>query len=210
MLLIGIVGLSSEKVNAAISSEVETKIKLNEIYVTVPYDSDEIEISYELTETEVIAKIIDKQTGVILDTFGELIENDDIQNRGYYYKTVYRDKKVGPATARLYSRLYCYNYNNFRQLNKVESTWWAEASSGNWVLERENSFSYISDANSSGVGTKACIEGSANIVITTTSSTSGSFSIDALKSLGYSVSHAYGSTYYARTPIQFSYTYSLY
>lgn len=210
MLLLIVIGFSPTNASASTLVTPETKIKLNEVYVTVPYDSNTIEVKHEINEYEATATIIDKQTGEVLDVFGELIENNNIQPRGYYYTTVYRDKTVGPAKARLYARLYCYNYNSFRQLNKVDSTWWAEASSGNWVLERENTFGYVSNANSSGVGTKAYIEGTANIVVTTTSSTTGSFSISALEKLGYEVSHAFGSTYYARTPIQFSYYYSLY
>lgn len=210
MLLVVALGIYPTEVSASELINSETKVKLNEVYVTVPYNSNDIEVEYENTEKEVVATIIDKKTGEVLESFGEVIENDGIQPRGYYYTTVYREKKVGPATSRLYARLYCYNSNSFRQLNSVDSTWWAEASSGDWVLEREESHGYVSDANSSGIGTTAHIQGTANIVITTTSETTGSFSIDALETLGYEVSHAFGSTYYARTPLYHSYYYSLY
>lgn len=58
---------------------------------------------------------------------------------------------------------------------------------------------------------KIKIWGGANIVITTTKTTTGEFSIKLLEDLGFSVSHATGSTYYARSTInRFEYTYSLY
>lgn len=207
-----LIGANITPVNASTLEENITKIKLYESYVSIPYNSQEITVDYESTEKEVRAIIKDKATNEIIDIFGELIPNSKElpSARSYYKKTVYREKTVGPATSRLYAVLDCYNYNSFRQINGIDSTYWAEASSGNWVLERENSYGYIPNASSSGAGTAATISGTANIVITTTKNTGGSFSLEALKKAGFTVEHSSGSTYYARTPITFEYTYSLY
>lgn len=209
MSLVLFSGLLTIPVSASTSSITETKIKLNTVYVTVPYAPNDIEVNYETTTKEVTATITNKYTGEVIDVLGELIENNKTRN-GYYYPTIYSDKSVGPTTSRLYSTLKCYSYSQFRQINAVQSTWWAEQNSGDWKLERETSFGTITDINNAGVGTKVLIEGTANIVVTTTESTTGSFSISALEIFGFSVSHGYGTTYYARTPIQHHYYYSLY
>lgn len=190
------------------SEENSTEIKLHLITTTVPYSADEIEITYNYTDEEVQAVVTSVETGEVLEVIGEEITNE--KARGRYESRVYREHKVGPCTSRLYALLECYNYNNFRQINKVLDTYWTEASSGNWVLERDKSSGYIADPTSAGVGTKAAINGTANIVITTTKSTTGEFSISSLKGFGYTVSNTSGSTYHARTPISKSYTYSLY
>lgn len=190
------------------SEENSTEIKLHLITTTVPYSADEINVTYNYTDEEVQAIITSIETGEILETIGEEITNE--KARGTYQSRVYREHKKGPCTSRLYALLELYSYNNYRQINKVLDTYWAEASSGDWKLEREKSSGYIADKTSAGVGTKASVNGTANIVITTTKSTGGEFSLSSLKGYGYAVSHSTGSTYYARTSIDKSYTYSLY
>lgn len=207
-----LIGANVIQVNASTLEENTTKIKVYESYVTIPYNSNEIYVEYESNEEEVRAIIRDKDTGEIIDIFGEVISDSKelSSTRGYYKKTVYREKTVGPTTSRLYAVLDCYNYSSFRQINGIDDTYWSEASSGDWVLERDKSYGYVKDPSSSGAGTAATISGTANIVITTTSNTSGAFSLESLKGFGFTVEHSSGSTYYARTPIEFDYTYSLY
>lgn len=220
LMLMLMLTLTLSNATIAKAEELTTKIKLNDIFVTVPYASSSIDIKYATTATEVEATIIDKATGNILDVFGEVIEKEEDKEKesllpmistladgSTFRRLVYRDKTVGPATSRLYCNLEIYTYGlSFRQINKVISTYWSEVSSGNWKLEREVCDAYM-DATPD---TKVNVEGTANIVIETTSETTGSFSISALESFGYEVSHAVGSTYYARTPISFQYTYSVY
>ena len=192
----------------------KTKIKLNEVYVTVPYEKEDINVKYHETDTEVEAEITDKNTNNVLTTIGEEINNSNyrsLSSSSYYNKTVYSTVKLGPTKSRLYGVLNCYNYNNFRQIDSVEKTYWKPVSSGNWTLENTNSDGYVvNSTDPDGPGSSAVISGDANIQIITTSSTSGSFSITALESVGFTVTNSTGSTYYARIPIDKEFTYSLY
>ena len=195
-------------IETSAESKNTTEIKLHTITTYLPYSENEIEVTYNYTDEEIQAIVTLIETGEVIDILGEEINNPN--SRGTYHSTVYRTVTVGPCTSRLYAVLECYNYNNFRQINKVIDTYWSEASSGQWHLEREKSNGYIADKTSAGVGTKATISGTANIVVTTTKTKVGQFSISSLEKNGFSVSHSTGSTYYARTPIEKSYTYSIY
>lgn len=211
-----------------------TKIKLYDIYVTVPYDENDVDVVYEISDVEVRAIISDAKTGKILEVHGEYIQSieelpEEILNEfpidiklravaektnkrkvsatagGYFNKVVYKDKIEGPCTARLYCDFKYYSEYNYRNLVSINSTYWREASSGDWILERETSNAQIVDPAT------LLVYGGANITVTTTQTTTGEFSVDFLEGLGYSVSHASGNLYYARTTIDdFRYSYSLY
>lgn len=211
-----------------------TKIKLHDIYVTVPYNENDIDIVYEISNVEVKAIINDKNTGKLLEVHGEYIqsieelpdeilselpneiklralsERNTIDNMlartgSYFNKVVYKDIAKGPCKARLYCDFKYYSEYNYRNLVSVNSTYWREVSSGDWILERETSNAQIVDP------ANLLVYGGANITVTTSHTTTGEFSIEFLESLGYSVSHAVGSLYYARTTIDdFRYSYSLY
>jgi hypothetical protein len=194
------------------------KIKLDEVSVDVPYDEKEVKIERKELKNEIQVVIKDKNTNQVLDIFGELKSKNNLKisastnnislgaTESTYNKIVYSTKSIGPTDARLYAVLEIYSYSSFRQINKVVDTYWAEASSGNWKLEREYSSSYMTKTPDY----KATIMGTANITVETTNETTGEFSIEFLEKAGFSVSHAVGSTYYARTPIEHSFTYSLY
>jgi len=197
----------------------KTKIKLGEVYVTVPYEKEDISVKYNKTSKEIEAKIIDKNTKDVLTTIGEEISSNKsnvntllaASSAGSYYdKTVYADVKAGPTTSRLYGVLSCYSYDSFRQINSVKNTYWKPMTSGSWTLEDKSSSGYVVSSSTGKPGTKAVIYGDANVVVTTTTSTTGSFSITALETAGFEVTNSSGSTYYARNPIDKEFTYSLY
>jgi hypothetical protein len=217
VMLILTLSLTLANTNITYAEEVSTKVKLNTIFITVPYSPSSINVIHTRTSKAVEATIIDKSTGEVLDVLGEVIEQANksllqpsspmtVSYGSTYQSLVYRDKVVGPAKARLYTRLEIYTYGSFRQINKILDTYWSEASSGNWVLERESSYGYMDSIPD----ITAHIGGSSNIVITTTSNVSGGFSIEALESIGFQLSAGTGSTYYARKPIEFTYAYSVY
>lgn len=191
-----------------------SKIKIDEVYVTVPYSQDQIEVEYNETDYAVEVIIKDKESEEVLEVFGETKEKKDlktiIKKDGTkaleYGKTIYKDYKKGPVVARLYNDIDIWSSGSFREITSARKPYWREASSGTWKLERETC-----DNNFKGPADKIKIWGGANIVITTTKTTTGEFSIKLLEDLGFSVSHATGSTYYARSTInRFKYTYSLY
>lgn len=205
-----------------------------DIYVTVPYDENDIDVVYETSDVEVRAIINDANTGKTIEVHGEYIPSaedlpDEILNElpadvkmraiaeragigemsimagDYFNKVVYKDKVEGPCRARLYCDFKYYSEYNYRNLVSINDTYWREASSGTWELERETSNAQIVDAAT------LLVYGGANITVTTYLETTGEFSIEFLESVGYSVSHSAGNEYHARTTIDdFRYSYSLY
>ncbi len=198
-----------------------TKIKLDEIYVTIPYAENNINIVREENDKEVRVVIYDKYTGEELEAYGEILDNIStkfsINSRErlnklnavtagiYSNKTYYKDKEVGPCICRLYVEARVYSENSYRNFIKVNDTYWREASSGTWKIERDTSDAEMVDTNN------IVVHGGCNIVVTTTESTTGTFSYDSLVGFGFSVEADTETTYHARTTIDdFRYTYSLY
>lgn len=116
---------------------------------------------------------------------------------GTFDQRVYHDKVDGPVRARLYAMLEMYEYDSFVQINKVKKMWWEKESSGNWTLE-DTSVDYHMDHTP---GLTVDFYGNATITVTTTTSTTGSFSIGSLEGFGFSIEQVSGSTYYARKSI---------
>jgi hypothetical protein len=187
-----------------------TKIKLDDVYVTTKYDSDSIVIDRNENSKETRVTVKDKATGKVLDVWGEerAKSSDTITSRmaGTFTKRIYHDKTYGPITARLYTTLEMYEYDSFVEIEKVKKMWWAEVSSGNWKLENESTDYHMDHTP----GLTVDLYGTATAVVTTTSSTTGSFSISALESIGFSISETTGSTHYARLPIENDYGFSVY
>lgn len=133
-----------------------------------------------------------------------MVKNEKNIKGSYLDRTVYRDYRKGPVTARLYIDLTIYSSGSFREIVDAGTPYWREASSGEWRLERETVGSRVSQL-------EARVWGGANIVVTTTLSTVGSFSIDALRNFGFAIEQGTQNTYYARDTInRFEYIYSLY
>lgn len=188
----------------------QTKIKLDDLYVYTNYDPKDISIERQEKSNEVIATIKDKKTGKILEIFGEKSEPlrlEALHTDGYTFThTLYKQVVKGPAKAGLYCVLEMYKDGSFGQINRIKNSYWKAESSGPWHLEDTQI-----DANMPTTpSTSATVYGSANMVVTTTSSTTGSFSISALESVGFSVSQSTGSTWYARLGIEASMDYSIY
>lgn len=176
------------------------KIQLNSIYVNTQYNPADIILNRTKTEKETKVVVKDRATGKVLDVWGEQkVQSSTIRPNfvGTMDRLVYHDKKVGPIITRLNAMLEIYQYDSFVQINKVKEMYWEEMSSGNWKLENMHTDSHMK----SRPGVSVDLQGTATAVITTTSSTTGSFSISALSQVGFSVTNAYGSTYYARKHI---------
>lgn len=208
-----------------------TKIQLYDLYVTVPYNQNDIEVEYERTEYEVRAIIKDKNTGEILDIHGEYIPSlsempisllkelpyeitsklnnleviNTITAGDFFTKIIYNDKTIGPCTGRLYCEATYYSEYNYRNFVSIDDTYWREISSGTWVIERETSGAKIVDPAT------VLVWGGCNYVVTTQESSTGSWSIKFLETLGFTIDYSVGTTYYLRNTIDdFRYSYSLY
>ncbi len=235
ILLIAILVMSLVTTNVFGVEAIEgTKIKMHDVYVTVPYDEGDIDVVYEVSDYEVIVTIKDAVTGKTLESHGEYIPTlqempdelldelpIEIKNKalaarsngeevspmagGYFNKLIFERCEKEPVVARLYCDFEYFYESNHRNLISIIDTFWAEESSGSWEIENEYSNARIVDP------INLVVYGVAGIVITTTKTTTGEFSIGFLESLGYSISHSSGSNYHARELIDdFSYSYSLY
>lgn len=170
----------------------------------MPYDENDIEVVYDTSDVEVRTIIKDVNTGETLEVHGEYIQSmedlpDEILNElpidikmraiaekagieemsvmagSYFNKVVYKDKPEGPCIARPYCDFKYWYENNYRNVVSINSTYWREASSGAWVLERETSNAQIVDAAT------ILVYGGANITVTTYLETTGEFSMNFLK-----------------------------
>lgn len=173
-----------------------TDIQLDMLIVNVDKNINDITVEHNKTEDYVEAIIKDKNTGEVLDTYREIFEQEKPGTRSnIIYRTLERDYPVKPAIVKTTCRAEIWTSGSFRQINKkptnVSSV---PGNSGNYVLQDRGA--YITTSKYPATSVACNING--NVVITTTSSTSGSWSISALESLGFSVSHSTGSTYHAR------------
>lgn len=200
--------------SANTNESLSTKIKLHDISVSVPYKDSEITTTRIENDNKCEVVIKDKKTGKVLTTIGEMGTDQYPLNKkvstfaagSTYQRIIYGDCTEDPVTARLYTNIEIYEYNSFRQINKVVSTWWAAITSGTWTLEDKYCSSYL-DATP---GSVVSSQGTAVVQIVTSSSVSGQWSVSALKALGYSLTLQTGGNYYARKPISYAYSYSLY
>lgn len=196
------------------------RIKLSDIYVNVPYDISQVNISRIESEGFTRVEVFDKNTGKLIEAYGEKVEpanvaksNNKISTQSITpytttINTIYKERTDGPAVSRLYTILSVSTSGSFRQINSVLQTYWTEESGGKWTLENKHA-STISTSGSFPT-TEIETSGTATITVTTTESTTGSFSIDFLKGAGFSISSTHGSTFYLRKSISLGYRYSLY
>ncbi|KXG10250.1 hypothetical protein AT864_00841 [Anoxybacillus sp. P3H1B] len=200
------------------------KVKLKNVFVDIPYDKSEVKLVRVEDQNSTKINLIDKKTGKILETYGEILESPEqvakVANKlnnvqalattsgTYSVSTVYRQRTDGPAVSRLNTQLYIYSSGSFRQIQSVLNTWWSEASGGSWYLTREVA-STVSMTGSFPT-TKTQTSGSATIEVKTSYSTTGEFSISALQQAGFTFGTSSGSDIYYRKPISLGFTYSLY
>lgn len=191
----------------AFAQDKTTDVRLDEIMIEVPFAKSEVLVERQETDDEVKIFIKDKKTGEILSTYGEIKET--IATRGLYStKTIYQEKVKGPAVLRLYTKLYIYNNGSFREIDSVVDTWWSKVSSGDWDIDDESE-STVSTSGSFPTG-ETETTGDTVIVVETTMSTTGSFSISALEMAGFGFDFETSGVYYFRQPIDFSFVFSLY
>ncbi|WP_132372026.1 hypothetical protein [Melghiribacillus thermohalophilus] len=194
----------------------ETKVKLKDLNVTIPYDRSDIELKRSEKGDTVEIKVLDKKSGELLTTYGESVKPDPSQQNTdatlssgtYTIHTIYEEREDGPAVSRLYTVMRVYSSGSFRQINEILDTYWQEASSGTW--EHDNEHSSTISTSGSFPATEIETSGTATVVVETTHSAGGEFSIEFLESVGFSISSSSEGTYFARKSINLGYRYSLY
>lgn len=129
---------------------VDGRIRIDEIYTDLGVPSDSVYVTREVFDGKTVVSVFDKESNEYLFGFEE--ESTNPNARGYYTTTISKTTSSNGAEAKLQMVLECYNYNSYRQINKITSTKWIAVSGS--ILEAEQT-SYISDKNAQGVGTKA-------------------------------------------------------
>lgn len=186
-----------------------TDVKLDMLVVNVDKNINEINVEHNITDEYIEAVITDKKTGEFLESYKEIFESDVNKERSnnIIYRTLEKNYSVKPAIVKTTCRAEIWSSGSFRQINKkptnVNSV---PGNSGRYVLQDKDS--YITTTKYPATSVSCNISG--NVVITTTSSTTGEFSIEALKGLGFSVSNSTGSTYHARKWYNTTISFSLY
>lgn len=120
--------------------------------ISTPYDPALYDFQRSDLFNEVVVKVVDKNSGQIVSTYGEKIEVKNkpagisIMATGTYStRTTYRtftDPGVNGqhfAGGDLYTVYNCYQSGSFGQINSVSSTYWSPMpGSGNFILESPN------------------------------------------------------------------------
>ncbi len=186
----------------------EMKIKLGEIVVnTSDYKADDIIVERSSEKNGIVeVKIIDKETNRVLETMTE--KKGITLKNGEYHNIVTRNRYDGPVTTTLEVNLLMYNYNSFRQINAINGCKIFASSSSNTTLE--DGSAHASVPGNKFPATSVNMSGSGVITGTVNSSTTGEFSIEALKSAGFSVSQTSSRDYYYRKYVTITSSYSIY
>lgn len=189
------------------------EVNLGEFSYVIPdYMEDEV-IVEEIAENSV--NIIDKETGVILETITSTIiskdspqlksiispENIETQNTSYY--TIQRDKKDNLVTVRLEVVVVLYRSGSFSSIQSIEGRKMFPISSSMATLEDDST--YVRSTSGTYPTTHIEYLGSGVITIATSitygDELSVGFSIPEVMEFGYSVNKSSGNTVYLRKPI---------
>lgn len=183
-------------------------IRLNEIVVnTSDYKSEDVIIETNDNEDGVVeVKIIDKETNKVLEVMTEK-RGRELRN-GEYHNIITRSRYDGPVTTTLEVNLLMYSYNSYRQINAINGTKIFASSSSYTTLEDGSAYSTV--PGNKFPATSVTMSGSGVITGKTTSSTSGEFSIEFLKSAGFSVTQTTSSEYSYRKYVTITSSYSIY
>lgn len=186
-----------------------TKIKLNTIYVTIPYKKADIKIDRTTrSDSTTEVTIYDKLTNQKLRSFTERDDKTLTRSATTSMKFVTSSRHDGPVTTTLELQLSIWNEGSFRQINDVKGIKIIATSSGNTTLE-DRSCSWDTP-DSKLPATSVSYAGSGTITGSATSSSGYKFSVSALESANFEVSGSSSSTYYYRKYVQISDSYSLY
>lgn len=184
-------------------SEVGTvEVNLDGVILTtdyLPFDTKVIKANVDEIQ------ILNAQNGEIME---EIYFYEDIQDRNYSQFFVLRHKYDGPVKTTIEVVLDLWSSGSFRQINGVLSH--KIFASGNGSTTLEDKSTQVSSQTGGYPTTGVNFSGSGVITQTTTILVSGSFSISALESAGFSVSSSSGITRYMRKYTSISGSYRVY
>ncbi|MBP1905375.1 hypothetical protein J2Z32_002005 [Paenibacillus turicensis] len=187
-------------------------VKLKMTYIKVP-NSKNVDIKRTEDSNSTKVEIFDKETGVLLDTYGETVEpviqkGFNLQAGNYRIVTTTKDTKIGPGTVRMTVKMNVYSSGSFRQINSVESKTMAAITSGAFTLEDDDVVA-ISTTGSFPTH-EITANGSGVLTFKGTKSSSAGFSFEIFKGFGFDMSGSSSSDWYARKYFEMGLTYNLY
>ncbi|GAA4653756.1 hypothetical protein GCM10023142_08940 [Anaerocolumna aminovalerica] len=208
-------------ITANASTKESTEIVLGDtVLETSDYDKSDISISRDLSQKNegiVIVTIRDKETGRILEVITEknqsknnLINSvNSPSGSGNYIYNIRRQRNDGPVTIYLDCTVYMSDSGMYTQINQVLGTNIYISSTCDSTLE--NAVSYWVVPNNVFPTAEVSFWGSGVTTGKLDTSVEVGYSVEFLKSIGYSVTTTAGTTVYFRKPISMSgtfYTYS--
>ncbi|WP_339279006.1 hypothetical protein NYE40_22745 [Paenibacillus sp. FSL W8-1187] len=200
----------------------EIKFKVDNLYFTAPYDSEDVNLVKSESGNTTEVKIFDKETGSLLETYGEIekgqlspqidsrIKNSLITPLASSAVTLviaYSDKASGPVTTRLQADLEVAVSGSFRQINKVNNTALRIINSN--AASLEGTSAYTASRTGKFPATEISSLGSGTITVKTTQNASGELSLSVLESFGYSFTYGTSTDVYARKPFDQTLYYSV-
>lgn len=202
------------------------KVQLKLTYVDVPV-SEKVNLVRSETADSVKIDVVDKETGKVLNTYGEILEKKQrlastnllpfaAAAGDNYIVTTYQERKDGPngaeAVTRLTVKMDVYSSGSFRQINSILSKTMAVVSSGDFTLESVDTVAISSTGSFPTTKIGANGTGVVTIKKTFTSSTAMQAGIQAWEIANFSVTYtgANAKEFYARKPVSLSLTYDLY
>lgn len=183
-----------------------TKVQIGEIFVTLEYNEDDIIIERKATKNNISEiHIIDKDTNTLLESYTEEIVKIN-KNTSHHF--INKHRYDGPIKTTLETVVDLYSSGSFRQINSIVGCKIFASSSSATTLEDKSARA----TSSTGVfpTTKINMSGSGVITGTATKTSGVDFSIEALKSAGFTISNQTSTTWNYRKPVSMSYSYSLY
>lgn len=194
--------------NHSMGIENSIDIKIDKVTLTTTdYQEEEINLVTKYDNNTTTTLIFDKTTGTLLEKIEETSLPVPGRSSGTYYTQLRRTRYDGPVETTLEMAVEIYHYNSFRQINKINSTKMFISNSNNSTLTDVTAYSSSSTGKFPTVSLN--FGGSGVITQATTSSTTGSVSISALKSANFSLSHTVGNTHYYRKYITMNGTYTI-
>lgn len=182
--------LNSPTLNTEISQEAisdnEVKIKSDYYSFNLPYNKDDINITYKEYENKVEYTVTSKNTGEILTVFGE--ETIKIEKNIYseklgrmatrLSKNLYQNHYKGPCTVRVNQPITIWAQGSFRAIDTAGKPTLTQVSGGDWSMSSTTAMT--------------------TLTVKTTATTVGSFSVSNLRKAGFSVASSDNKNYIAR------------
>lgn len=183
-----------------------TKVQIGDLFVTLEYNEDDIIIERKATKNNISEiHIFDKDSNKLLESYTEEVVKIN-KNTSHHF--INRHRYDGPIKTTLETVVDLYSSGSFRQINSIIGCKIFASSSSSTTLE--DTSARATSATGKFPTTKINMSGS-GVITGRASITSGvDFSVEALKSAGFTISNKTAINWHYRKPVTMSSSYSLY